>query len=353
MTAAEAASFLRFVHAPAIAAGMSGRVVITQKNTPGEKANYISKAYRLDQLDDAAEACARISDNSLNAYCRVHLVDRAIARHERGKYTDTRFVTHFAADVDIAGPGHTSTLLPPDLETAVRLIDATLAPSVVIASGGGLYPIWRLSEPFTVETDDDRNRVRDIGRRFDGALASHGFHVDATVLDLTRIIRPPGVVNHKPGRDPCPVTVLRGYLDGAGNYRLDQLETLLPELPERSSESDRLSLRRPSTDSTDSAPWNVLDELYSVDDILAADPHDRWERVDDQADGRGHQVPAWRRVGSSADYSIKAGSGGALIVWSSTLAARLGIDNGGGISRWQLLCAFDNIDPSAGARWSA
>ncbi len=344
-------AFLRFAHHPAIVAGLPGQVVISQRNAEGVP-RYTSASYPLDALDTAAEACGRISDKALNAYCRVHLVDRPIAKHERGRTEDTRIITHFAADVDIAGPGHTSTDLPPDVAAAVELVDATLAPSVVIASGGGLYPVWRLAEPFLVTTDEDRRRVKGIGHRFDSALAGHGYHVDATVNDLTRIIRPPGVVNHKPGRDPRPVTMLRGYLDGGGDYTLDELETRLPEIPRRPAPPPR-PLATPLSHSTGTATWEVLDRLYSVDDILAADPLDRWERVDDQSDGTGHQVPAWRRVGSSADYSIKQGSGGALIVWSSTVAARLGIDNGGGIGRWQLLCHFAGVDTREAARWSA
>jgi hypothetical protein len=154
------------------------------------------------------------------------------------------------------------------------------------------------------------------------------------------------VTNHKPGRDPRPVTVARGYLDGAGDYTLDQLDALLPPLPPPKP----VKPPRPGGSSA-SAPWTVLAERYDDDTLLAADPVDRWERVDDQHDGSGHAVPAWRRVGSSADYSLKAGSGGAFIVWSSTLAARLDIETGQGVSRWQLLCHFLGLDPRAAARW--
>jgi hypothetical protein len=138
---------------------------------------------------------------------------------------------------------------------------------------------------------------------------------------------------------------------GAGDYTLADLDRLLPPLPEPAPV--KVKPARTGTGSTASAPWTVLEELYDVDDILAADPFETWEKVKDVPDGSGHLVPAWRRVGSSADYSLKLGSQGALIVWSGTLAARLGIDPGGGISRWALLCHFLGRDPRDAARWAA
>ena len=345
------AAFLRYVHEHAIDAALPGRVVVSRRQPPGSLAKYHSASYRLDQLDDAAAGCVRISATQLNAYVRVHLLDRDLAkRTERGLKTDTRWVTHLAADVDYGTAGHSSKQLPPDEDGALAIIDATLAPSAVVSSGGGLYPVWRLSAPFEVTTDEDRARVRNIGRRLDRALASHGHHVDPTVVDLARVIRPPGVTNHKPGRDPRPVTVRRGYFDGAGDYTIDQLEDLLPALPEPApvvASGPKTSAAYPTATP---GPWDILAARWSDDDILAADPVDRWERVDDVHDGT-QSVPAWRRVGATDDYSLKAGSKGAFIVWSSTLAARLGIDPGGGIGRWELLCRLLGLDPKTAARW--
>lgn len=342
-------AFLQWTHEHAIDAGLPGYVVVSRRNPPEVRARYTSQSYRLSQLDEAAAACHRISDAGHNAYVRVHLLERSLDRSsERGSGTDTRWVTHLAADVDISGPGHASTNLP-DATAAVELIDATLPPSAIISSGGGLYPVWRLAEPLEVRHDDDRQRVKSIGRRLDAALAGHGWHVDPTVVDLARIIRPAGVTNHKPDREPRPVTVLRGDACGSGDWTLDEIDAALPPAPEPEVVTPRPA-RLASGKS--SAPWDVLVELYDDDTILAADPVDRWERVDDQYDGKT-RVAAWRRVGSSADYSIKAGSDGALIVWSSSLAARLGIDPGGGVSRWQLLCHFAGVDPRRAGRWAA
>jgi hypothetical protein len=341
------AAFLRWAHGRAIDARLPGRVVISQKNPPGSQCRYTSKAFKLDELEQAAAGAVRISASALNAYVRVHLVDRHIAKTERGKSEDTSIVTHYAADVDIAGPGHAprtdGTLHPPDLATAVELIDATLAPSAIISSGGGLYPTWRLSEPFVITDEDDRQRVSGVGKRLDTALAGHGWHVDPTCCDLARIIRPPGVTNHKPGRDPRPVIVYRGWVDGAGDYTLDQLERLLPQ-----TERQTHKRARPLTTTASSgvAAWDLFKARYTLDEILADDDRHTWHRVNDV-----NGWLAWRRDGSDSDYSIKQNPDtGVIIVWSSVIAAELDIDPGDGLDLWGFACRLAGRDPAEAAR---
>ena len=357
-----ALAFLEYVHHHAITAGISGRVVISAKQPPSDEpkaAKYHSWSYRLDQLGKAAHHAGQISDGGLSVFIRVHLMSRDLAtwKEERGGAIDTSVITHYAADVDYGTAGHAEVKKlerPPDAATATAIVDATLKPSAIISSGGGLYPIWRLSEPFTITTDEDRQRVKNVGRQLDRALqlTANPYHIDATCSDLARVIRPPGVMNYKTdaSRDPRPVTVARGWLEGAGDYSLADLERTLPPLPV--AEPIKPKPARITTEGPSTAPWDILNERYDLEDILAADPLQDGERVHDVADGSGQMVPAWRYVGSSADYSIKAGSGGAVIVWSSTVAARLGIEPGSGISRWALLAAFAGLNPSIAARWS-
>ncbi len=336
------AAHLGYVHAHVD----RGRIVISVKQPPGSRANYLSQSFSVDDLDAAARHAAAENATGLNVFYRVHLIDREIEPWQRGQSKDTTMVTHFAADVDIAGPGHKppeGRPLPPDIDTAVELIDNTLPPSLIINSGGGLYPIWRLAEVVEVRNDDDRRRIRNIGRRFDRALASHGWHVDATVLDLARVIRPAGVVNYKPGRDPRPVTVLRGYGVGAGDYRLDDLERLLPELPEPEYVKPRKAHTGPTTGTP--SPWELFAQNYTIEDVLAADPRHRWERVRDQGG-----MPAWKRDGSEADYSIKLSDTGVIIVWSSVIAAELGIDDGSGLDLWGFAVRLAGRDPAEAAK---
>jgi len=346
-------AFLRYVHGAAIDAGVPGRVVVSEKMPKGWKPRYQSHSWPITEHYAAALECRAISNRGRNAFVRCHLIDREIEVYERGRTPDTRWITHYAADVDIAGLGHVATDLPESIEEAVAMVDATLAPSLIVSSGGGLYPIWKLSEVVEVVDDDQRERVRNVGRRIDAGLKSRGRHVDSTALDLCRIIRPPGVMNcktSKPPRPPLPVEILRGAAAGAGTYTLEQLERLLPLLPagtpstREARPADRDGTRTESTarsGDTDAA-WTVFERRYSLADVLRSDSSWSWEQVDDV---RGEE--AWRRVGSSSDYSIRRHPDtGAIVVWSSTVAERLRIDPGSALDLFGFAWRLAGRDPS-------
>ena len=333
-------SWLEYVHEHAIDARLPGVVVLS---APMPK--WKSRCYALDELDAAGLAAVTGSDAGLNMYYRVHLLDAPVDTWRRGGSDETRWVTHIASDVDIAGPGHKPPegKVLPTFDQAIQLIDATLPPSAVIASGGGLYPIWRLAEPFEITSTADRSRTRSIGERLDHALASHGFHVDATALDLARVIRPPGVANRKPGRDVRSVTVLRGSLVGGGDFTVDQLEQILPQMP---MTPVRVKPARIGPSNGD-APWEIFASRYDVDDVLAADPARQWEDVGTRGGYR-----AWRYVGSSSDYSIKQNPDtGVVIIWSATIGDAVGIKpgKGNGVDLWGFACRLAGLSPTDAA----
>ncbi len=344
MTAtAQTEAFLSWAHERAVDCHLEGVLVVA---VPIGNERWRSRCFPIDRLDEAAAHAVDRSNAGENVYTRVHLLDAAVPSYRRGTSKQTRWITYLAADVDIAGPGHKPPEgkdLPPTLDAALELIDATLAPSSVIASGGGLYPCYRFDEPLDLAVDDGlAATVRTIGKRLDLALASHGWHVDRTALDLSRVHRPAGVVNHKPGRDPRPVTMLR--IDRTvADYSVADLDAMLPKLPEptpvRSSE--------PRADTFGRAPWEIFAERYDVDTVLAADPDRQWERVRDQ-----NGWPAWRYIGSSAAYSIKQSpTTGAVVVWSGTIAAVLDLDPGDAVDLWGLACGLAKRDAREAARW--
>lgn len=337
-------SWLRYVYAKAIAADIPGVVVLSAPVVVDGKKMWKSRCFQLDELDKAGPVATKASDNGLNMYYRVHLIGAPVSEWKRGGGALTRWVTHFAADVDIVGPGHK----PPEgkrlptLEQAIELIDETLPPSAIIASGGGLYPVWRLAEPVEVVDTDVAERIKNIGRRIDHGLSDHGFHVDHTALDLARVIRPPGVDNRKPERDVRPVTILRHWDDGAGDYTVADLERYLPAIAPK-----KLKKLAP-TGTTGDAPWDIFNGRYSVTDVLNADPDHQWEDV-----GTRGGMQAWRYVGSSSDYSIKQSDTGVVIVWSGTIASQLGKEPGSGVDLWGLACGLAGVDPSDAAKGNA
>jgi hypothetical protein len=353
---ATVAAYLRTVHASAIAAGVPAWLVVSEYLPRPEAlpegapwSRYLSWSWRLDDVDSTADACVRISDRAANCYTRVHLVDRFIGgKLERGAGVDTRWVSHFAGDVDIAGPGHRVDNLPDSLDEAVAIVDATLAPSLIVSSGGGIYPHYILREVVEIIDDEVRERVRNVGRRLDDAMRLHGRHIDSTCLDMARIVRPAGVMNHKRDRDARPVTILRGNGYGAPTYTLDELDELLPPLPERAarqrhgrSNGARSTSTTRSREQQADSRWSIFDERYTLADVLDRDPLWKWEQT---RDVRGEE--AWVRVGSSSDYSLRRHpTTGAVKVWSSTLAARLGIEPGDAVDLWGLAMRLAGREP--------
>ncbi|MFI6160369.1 hypothetical protein ACIA59_10515 [Micromonospora haikouensis] len=142
----------------------------------------------------------------------------------RGGAADSAALPALWADLDLAGPGHAEQDLPPD-EAAGRAVIAATGlpdPTIWVHSGGGLYPIWLLTEPHTL-TDDNLDQAktlaRDWQRIIEHAAASLGWRYGRGVGDLARVLRIPGTVNRKAGlARPCRIVGAR-----PDRYTVEQL----------------------------------------------------------------------------------------------------------------------------------
>ncbi|KKN32073.1 hypothetical protein LCGC14_0817640 [marine sediment metagenome] len=119
----------------------------------------------------------------------------------RGKLEDTSAIGCLWADIDIANSEHKKGNLPPDIETARKLLSKIpLKPSIIASTGGGLHPYWVFKEPWIFETSADRIAAATLSRRLAGTLrniaAEYGYDLD-NVGALTQILRPPGTLNIK------------------------------------------------------------------------------------------------------------------------------------------------------------
>ena len=64
------------------------------------------------------------------------------------------------ADIDVAGPGHSSSALPPDEQSALGLLRAIpVPPSYIVHTGGGYHVYWVFHEPWVLETSADREQA--------------------------------------------------------------------------------------------------------------------------------------------------------------------------------------------------
>lgn len=122
-------------------------------------------------------------------------------------------------------------------------------PSVIVDSGGGLHGYWLLSEPYVIETDDQRGCAELIQRGWVQQVVGG----DKSVHDLVRILRVPGTLNFKYD-PPRPVAFIQCDLDL--HYQLSDLTAFIPPMyeaptrfyndpPKRSKNIERFNQENP------------------------------------------------------------------------------------------------------------
>jgi hypothetical protein len=94
------------------------------------------------------------------------------------------------------------------------------APSVIVDSGGGWHAYWLLDQPFTLDTDDDRQRISQIMQGLFGALGGDSGYVKS----VASVMRLPVSINTKPDRNGAKVQVVDWQPDR--RYTLSSLDWL-------------------------------------------------------------------------------------------------------------------------------
>ncbi len=172
-----------------------------------------SRSYWTDSVE-AAAAIAEERRETEHVFFGVTLQNQSTAlalarRHRpkaepgtvRGRIESAAVLTAIWVDLDVAGPTHSSDTLPPDLDTALRLLDAVHQPvSALVSTGSGVHAYWLLDEPWILATEADRLGAASLIARVQWAIRrlaeEQGYLVDATA-DLARVLRMPGTLNHK------------------------------------------------------------------------------------------------------------------------------------------------------------
>lgn len=93
------------------------------------------------------------------------------------------------------------------IERLTSFVSGHVIPTLIVRSGGGVHAYWTLQTPIHLD-DDSRVEVKKlltaIARRYQG---------DTKCADLARVMRLPGTVNTKPGRDGARCEVIKNYVD--------------------------------------------------------------------------------------------------------------------------------------------
>jgi hypothetical protein len=150
-------------------------------------------------------------------YFRVTMLPPRELKGKRGSSDDSHAVAFWWADIDYGTEGHKpppGTALPPNEDAAREIIALLPTPSLLIHSGGGLYPIWKFAEPVYL-TAADRDQVKTRSQHWQDMIHAKaerlGFHYGSGVGDLARVLRLPGSINRKTGNlRPCRVAERTG-----------------------------------------------------------------------------------------------------------------------------------------------
>ncbi|WP_194821277.1 hypothetical protein [Micromonospora sp. S-DT3-3-22] len=187
--------------------------------------DWAGRTFHASDLDTATGYVAQLDQAGREGiYLRVTSLTAPLPAGQRGGAADSAALPALWADLDLAGPGHAEHDLPPD-ETAGRAVIAATGlpePTIWVHSGGGLYPIWLLDQPYPVTPDtlDAAKRLaKDWQRVIEHAAASLGWRYGRGVGDLARVLRIPGTVNRKEGlARPCRIVGATPH-----RYRYEQL----------------------------------------------------------------------------------------------------------------------------------
>lgn len=194
--------------------------------------------YPSHDLRKATEEAVSLAQTN-DVYVGMCLRKENLGPHKRGSAEDICAVNCLWLDVDISGPAHKESNLPPDLETVLRILSGLPPYSILVQSGHGCYPVWLLDKPMFFDNKKDRDFAKRVLNRFHRAAANlfkqEGFSLDS-VGDLPRILRLPGTINHK--LEPVPVT-----FEGNGlRYTLDEVEIAIEAILGKESKPNAQSL---------------------------------------------------------------------------------------------------------------
>jgi len=155
-------------------------------------------------LEHAAAVATRLSQHD-TVYFGVCLQrpESQPAPYRRSTNAGAYLVPGCWADIDLAYGAHAASTLPTtDTEALDFLCSLPAEPSMIVHSGGGLYPFWLFREPYLITTPAEHDAIKSLSEQFAHTLVvagnARGWTLDA-VGDLARVLRPAGSVNFKYG----------------------------------------------------------------------------------------------------------------------------------------------------------
>jgi len=174
------------------------------------KGGFSTAAFETDRVPEAAVKAIRLSEAGYDVYTHLCLGQEAPGAGRRLDLDTVTALNCVWAELDYGHSGHASASGAPDLQAALRLINAfPLRPTHIVSSGNGFHCYWMLTDTVWIEDDtidDVASLLKDFGAGWQQHVKSHGYKADS-VFDLARILRVPGTDNHKQPQRLKPVTL--------------------------------------------------------------------------------------------------------------------------------------------------
>jgi hypothetical protein len=195
------------------------------------------------QTDDLDRAVNWVMDQDRagaeGIYVRVTTVTSRFPAGSRGSARDSRALFGMWSDIDYGNDLHKATDLPATVDEArdIPRFAKLPEPTRVERSGAGLYVWWEFEKPLVIGEDIDFDAAAELAGDVQNILLAGakemGFGYGTGVRDLARVLRLPGTVNRKPGRQPAMCRVIE---DSGTTYDLDtmlKLATTLKPKPKK------------------------------------------------------------------------------------------------------------------------
>jgi len=125
----------------------------------------------------------------VDTYFNVHPVNEIPEHGEpgaiRARIEDIAGINCFYSEFDIKD-------FADEADCKAHIQDLQPTPSAIVASGGGWHAYWLLDEYHPIDSDEERERIRQLQAQWVTRVGG-----DAGAKDLARVLRLPGTFNHK------------------------------------------------------------------------------------------------------------------------------------------------------------
>jgi len=203
----------------------------------------------------------RASQDGVDVYVGVGLSPKNYGINRRCLQKDIISIPALWIDIDVQDAVHKKPNLPGSISEAMKLFDwLEHKPTITVNSGHGLQAWWVFREPWTFDSDGERQEAQSLARRFVQGFRQHakalGWDVDA-VHNLDRVLRVPGTVNHK--SEPVPVKLLEC---NDLRYNPSDFEEILPDMDEKDyAETDAVLVLSPDA----TPPFDKFEALKEIE----------------------------------------------------------------------------------------